>query len=1070
MWYSGVPALSDSPDLVTSDLNDRTTQDPPPPAAGPAPATVSLDLLFLAFFFLSGLSGLVYEVLWTRLLTRHLGNTTYSVSTVLVAFMGGLALGSWLAGRMRPGRRWLAVYGLLEFSIGVYCLALPSLVDLTRLPLGALYDSLLDQPLAYTLLRFTLAAAVLLVPTTLMGATLPVLARHFVTDEATFARRLGRLYAVNTFGAVAGALLCGFCLIPELGQTGANLTAAAINLLIGSAAAALGTRIAPAAPAAAPSVGPASAPAAPPPARGPLRALLAAVCLSGAASMIYQVVWNRILTSFIGSSTYAFALLVSAFILGLALGSAALARWADRCADPAAGFGRLQALIAAAALAVTLSLGFLPGAFESLIVANADSFASLHAAEFAALFALFLVPTFAMGVTFPLGARTYARAGLGPGRSVGDVYALNTVGAIAGSFLGGFVLIPALGLRQAVTFAVGVNLAAGALCAAAAGAAGTARLRPFALAAAGIACAAWLPGWARETVDQAAYHAAARRRDLVGDKSHVLQPETVKTADELLYYEEGVTATVSVHRHEHRVVSLRINGKADASTASDMPTQLLCGHIPMLVAPKTDRVLLIGLGSGVSLGAVTRYPVQRVDAVELCPEVVEATREHFAAFNHDACRDPRVRMIVNDGRNHTALTRARYDVITSVPTNIWIAGVASLFTREFFAECRERLDESGVMAQWVQVYGLSVPDLRSIVAAFRSVFPGCTLWELRPGGDYLLIGCRGSLGLSFDRVRERFRLPAVTEDLARMKLRDPYDVLGYVSLGPRQVAELAGAAPANDDDSARIEFSAPRSLYVPTRLPQMDALRPLRVNPALALAEPGARGDPWAAQLDRLTRVFEGRRHTCAALYDWAQQKFDEAFVELEAALTQNPSDPQALDRIVNMWVANALHLVNVENRAEDARELVTRCLRLDPEAWELWNALGVVHIRRGDGSQAAAAFERAAKLAPWAPEVWMNRGVLAAGRDLAEAERCYREALKLNPELVPGHHYLGQLLAARGKLGEAAEELEAALTADPDAAEVHSELASLYMKMRPARPELARPHVDAAERLQRKR
>ncbi|MBI3269109.1 MAG: fused MFS/spermidine synthase [Planctomycetes bacterium] len=1039
-----------------------------------------LDRLYLAFFFASGLSGLVYEVLWTRLLTRHLGNTTHSVSTVLVAFMGGLSLGSWLAGRAREGRRWLLVYGLLEFAIGLWCLALPFLVELTPLPLRAVYDALGDHPLVYTLVRFALAAVVLLVPTTLMGATLPVLARHFLSEERTFARRLARLYAVNSAGAVAGALLAGFYLLPTFGEMTANLTAAALNLVIGAAAALAGRGVAPTAGTgrlAAGEAPPAAAGDAPPAPALPLgRPVLVALALSGAASMVYQVVWNRILCSFIGSSTYAFTLLVSAFILGLSLGSAALARWADTRRDPIRSFGLVQGVIAASALGVTLAMTSLSGAMQSLILANADRFAVLEAAEFGALFVLFLVPTFAMGATFPLAARIYATAGLGlgAGRSVGDCYAMNTIGAIVGSFLGGFVLIPVLGLRHAVTFAVGLNLFGGALGLAVAGLRrprARAALPPLLAAAAGLAVAAGVPGWKRAAVDDAAYIAAARTRDAAAGLAGKAAPPTAdaRESDELLFYAEGVTATVSVHRHERHFLSLRINGKVDASTATDMPTQLLCGHLPMLLAPDPRRVLVIGLGSGVSLGAITRYAVDAVDCVELCPEVVEATRAHFAEASHDACRDPKVRLLVNDGRNHVALTRARYDVIVSEPTNIWIAGVAGLYTREFFRSCRERLTEDGLLAHWVQVYSLSVDDLRSILAAFAEVFPNCSLWELRPGGDYLLLGAPRPLGLTYARVAERLARPEVASDLARMKLRDPADVLGFVSLGPSQVARLAGDAPPNDDDSARIEFSSPRSLFVPTRFAQMDALLPLRVNPVLALHHLAGNGGDLEQHLDRLTKVFEARRRTIRGYNDWARHEFAKAESDFEEALRINPTDPMALDRIHSLRIATAQYLAGQEGRIDDALALLERAIKLDADTWELWNAQGLLQLQKRDLVPAARSFAEAGRLAPWSPEVWVNRGIVAEPREGWEAaEKCYRRALERNPELTAARHCLGRALAGQRRYAEAVQELERAVAAAPRSPEVHADLGAAYVKLDPPRPDRARAHLEEADRLRR--
>jgi spermidine synthase len=304
----------------------------------------------------------------------------------------------------------------------------------------------------------------------------------------------------------------------------------------------------------------------------------------------------------------------------------------------------------------------------------------------------------------------------------------------------------------------------------------------------------------------------------------------------VVFYRDGVSSTVSVHRVGDKTF-LRVNGKTDASTGADMPTQLISGHLPLLVHPEPESVLIIGMGSGVTAGAVTRYPVRRIDLIEIEPAVIEAA-QFFAHANHDVLKDPRVRVVIADGRNFLMTTPERYDVIISEPSNPWIAGVASLFSLEHFEHARSRLKPGGLMLQWVQTYGLSPDDLRMIVRTFRAVFPAVSVWTASPL-DLLLLGSAQSVVIEPAALAQRYaEHPGVRADLERVGVRHGAAVAGYLALGEGDIARLTEGTRLNTDDRLAIEFSAPRAVYLDTVGPNLAAVAAARqATPPAGLEE-----------------------------------------------------------------------------------------------------------------------------------------------------------------------------------------------------------------------------------------
>jgi spermidine synthase len=773
-------------------------------------------------FFLSGFTALVYQIIWVRLLTLTFGASTYAVGAVLVAYMGGMSLGSFGAARIVDCRRdQFKIYALLETAIGVYALLLPLLVQ----ALGSLYIFLYQHlhPGFYeiSLVRLVVSVVILALPTVAMGATLPTLCARLAADCQTAARHTAWLYGVNTFGGVAGCLCAGFVLIPRLGLDGATWFAVAFNLLVGAGALWLDRHSKPAtAPARGRSEKHPSRPRVPVHSGGAesgsdleLIAAVLVIMLSGLAAMAYENIWTRVLTMIVGTTVYAFTTMLAAVLMGLVLGNCLYLLLKPR--RPALLLAGAQVGIGLWVLLAMPHFDRIPFLFLKIFACTQHSWALFQLSRFLLLFLLLIVPTTLMGLSFPLAAQMVVRRVGESGRKIGVLYGFNTVGAIAGSFIGAFILIPFVGLQKGMLIVAIVNVLAGLLQLTLA-----TRPRPAVRGLGGavvvglVLCAAMLVSpWKLTYINSGAF-AYANAYERVADVRAALD------AYQPIFYREGPTATVAVVRSPLDTLMLTIDGKTDASTGqhADMSTQILLSHLPALFAERPHDALLIGLGSGVSLGSLLLHPVSHVDVVEISEAVVQASN-CFRAYNHGPLDDPRVNLIVDDGRNHLERTSRRYDLIVSQPSNPWITGVANLFTREYYHLLANRLNERGVACQWVPSYLMSKEMVATIAKTFASEFPCMSIWTSGVVGDLFLIGSKSELKLNYTEFLERLADFGIDADLARIGMNDPGLLAKTFKLGPLGVREFLAEFPAdlplNTDLRPIVEFAAPRFLLAP---------------------------------------------------------------------------------------------------------------------------------------------------------------------------------------------------------------------------------------------------------------
>ena len=1006
----------------------------------PAFRTRSARFAVLGFFFVSGACGLVHEVAWTRLLRLIMGNTTFSITTVLCAFMGGLALGSYLGGRLIDRRHDpLRVFALLEACVGVYCLSLPWLIHGAEPVYRLLYQNTHTSFYVFSLIRFVFSGVILLIPAIFMGATLPVLTRFLARSPGHMGRSVGTLYAVNTFGAVFGAFISGFVLIPALGVTRAIYLAGTFNLLVSGAGFWLylrfknseerpGVVAVPPGPEPGPrqksrhakrkpktgAKAPAQAPVPLTYGRGTLKCLLWGYGISGFAALVYEIAWTRALSLMIGSTVYAFSLMLTAFVLGIALGSMVYARFVDRVTDPLRALAVILMGIGVSALMVVPLIDRMPFYLTGIIARYVDSFWALQTAEFALCAGFMLVPTVLMGAAFPLASRIYNQESENVGRTVGTVYGANTMGNILGAFIGGFVLIPMIGIQNTIFCAVVANVLVG--CTFFVLAPGFGPRTRWALAAAvAVAAAASIvaiPRWDPGAMSFGPYHTALRLS--MESSQDPLALERMNAHSKVLFHKEGLTTTVTVKEVAKGVRALYINGKPDASSHADLPHQELVAHVPLMFHPEPRSALVIGLASGISVGSAGRYPLEKIDCVEISPAMVEACR-YFDDYNYKVLDDPRVNVIVADGRNHLLLTDQTYDVIISQPSNPYMAGVADLFTREYFELGRKHLNDGGIMCTWMQAYKMDLDTFRSIIKTFKSVFPEMSLW--RSGKtDCLLIGTTAPQTMSYELLKQRLASGAIADDLRRIGIHDAPEFLVQLVMGKKGLDTFSAEGILHTDDNALVEFSAPRALTrTLLEIPLVRAIEDHREADLDFLRTSG--DDPsvtaeLAAVKDTARRFIAARGHVFQTHILQDEKRPEEARAQLQQAAALNPGD--AMLKAFNADDHGRAVKLARAGRLNQAETLYKAMLRRVPGDEKAHYNLALVYKLQGRLPDALAHYQQAVRFKPDYTVAVFNVGEVSETMgDIAGAADAYRRALMLNPEMTQALNNLSRLLVA---------------------------------------------------------
>ncbi|MBU4414038.1 MAG: fused MFS/spermidine synthase [Proteobacteria bacterium] len=1062
--------------------------------------------LILMCFFMSGACSLIYEVAWIRLLSLVFGNTVFALSAVLTSFMGGLAMGSLFFGKFcdklirnsgsSGDSNLLKLYAFLEAGIGVYCFFTPLIFKGIEAIYIKAYQGLSFYP--FTILRFLLCMSVLLIPTFFMGATLPILSKYFIKNYQRLGKGVGDLYAINTFGAVLGVIFAGYLLPTLVGikmtiymTAVTNMGIALLILLLAKLSTHRSRLPAHSLPATSTSLWPVGASA-----QGGERwhsiAILVAFGLAGLASMIYEVGWARVLALILGSSTYAFTTMLVTFLAGIALGSFLFARlWGKRRVSLAM-LGAIELGIGLTAFAMMPILGKLPYYLLELSPTFGNSFTGIISLQFIFCFMVMLIPTLLMGAAFPIASRLYTKNLPGLGGSIGRVYGANTFGCILGSFMAGFILIPFTGVQATLWLAILINSFIGITLLILDQKRAFFKLCYGCLFTIPLTGIFWVPGWDKAIMTSGiSVYASCRHNEQLGERIH---------NKNLLYYKDGANCTVSVVRevietrripylssdhhdrvnsgHEHsEALYLKVNGKTDASNVKgDMVNQLLLGYLPVLLHPDPQNAFVLGLGSGITVGALAQYPLREIDCVEIEQAVVEAAR-YFNNYNHNVLKDPRLNLIIADGRNYLLATRKRYDIIVSEPSNPWIAGISSLFTREHYELCKSRLNRDGIMVQWAHTYSMSEQDFKMIINTFRSVFPHCQVW-FSTKDDILLIGKHNEIKIDYQILSERMaRFPQIRADLKNLSLNLPPSIFSCYLLGEEDVQKFTAFSKLNTDDLPLLEFSAPRNLYTLKReenfkgilryktspLPPLINFEPdefqksdFYCNLGICCFDRGLTGEALKNFLravriepqNSLSHMYLGRIYLSQGVYLKALKEFN-------TSINLNPGEAyayyyrgktyhrQELFHEALKDFQRALKILPDEYRFKKAKSLAQEkyknylaWLQLEPEGpqeADFYYKRGVSYFQKGLIKEALREFLRAKRLDPQNPSVHMDLG------KIYHSQRLYLKAMgelnttvALDPEEAYAYYYRGRISYGQEFFHEALIDFQKAMEISP--------------------------------------
>lgn len=899
----------------------------------------------------SGFAGLVYEICWIREASLVFGSTTQALSTVVAVFFGGLALGSWLAGRARPERP-MRVYAALELGLAAVAACSPMLFGLADRLFGVVYRHAGSMELA--LARVGLLTMILLVPSTLMGATLPLFCRQLVVDTRRAGASIAALYAVNTLGAALGCLATGWWLLPRLGVTGCVRLAAAGNLLV--ALIAWSTRWPDALEDSAEEAhgGGASSERPRASAIGPR---LAGVLffLVGFAIAGDEVLWSRYLGLLIEHDVYTYTITLGTILVGIVVGSALAARLSDRLKHLLTGFALLQ-------IAMGLYVLWLTSAPPALWRRVGEGLG--------VYFLLMLPPAVLSGATFPLAVRMVVHRAADASAGVGRMAALNTLGGIAGSLVAGFVAMPWLGLQASLHLFTAVSVVTG--------------------------MAAWLvPASDRKLARRALVTGVvaivwAVSPALAGTRvpEDFLAPE-----GKLVDVREGRAANVAVVAVE-RGLELTIDRMWQGQ--SEKNHQIVAAHLPMMLHPAPQDVLVVGVGAGLAPSRFLLHPaLERLDCVDIEPAVFELIAEHFDA---GWMSDPRVRLLSEDGRNHVRHTAMTYDVVSIEVGQTMRPGIGSFYTVDFYRRARERLNEGGVLSQFLPLQYFPPELLRRALASFAEVFPVATLWYNKT--ELLLVGFARP---DVPRLQtERLIDDRLFVDLAISQwggedayLRRPEALTAGLLLGPEGIAAVASGRRPFVDDRPELDYA-------------VSALSPRQVDEreAVALIEP----------------------HLAPALLVGAHLEGEaaERFARVRAG------------NLADLAVAPLLRRVDLEGAPPAAnRALLVEALRLEPRHREAHNLLGELSLRVGDLATAELHFRWALRIEP--ADLQAARGLAFALHRAGKPEpaiELYRSVLRRWPEDATTHNNLGVALAAGGDLEAATRHFERAVVLRPDYAD----------------------------------
>jgi len=814
---------------------------------------ISIFTFVYAVCFMSGGAALMYEIVWFRSLSLIFGGSHLAVTTTVSVFMLGLAFGSWIAGKiLLRFRNLLMLYGMLELGVALFAGVFYVLMIFYPSFYVFMAKFALDSRLYLTFIRVLFAFIAMIVPTTFMGATIPILTSLLTKNVRSVGEKLSFLYGFNTFGAVAGTTVAGFYLLRVFPISRVAVMAIAINVSIGVLSIILKNNVhlskddTVSRKLSSPQpkknlkssswfwktkeqvIIPSNAVASP----FTYKLVFGGIGISGFCALGYEVLWTRILILFLDASTYSFTIMLLAFLVGISVGGMSYGffwkmlffkkeRGENRVAATVTAFGIAQFLIGVTTILAMNYIIDLPSYSISLSKLFSKITGSLfsirQSSNFALAFTLLFIPAFLMGLALPLAGKVHAHYKNTIGQAVGEIIAYNTIGAVLGAAMSGFVLIYLFGIERSFHILSFLNIGLGALV--------IASLRKEKLVTVGIIMITILFGlmiffiydnrafssWDIRYLATYTYNQAP----LYVNKKAV---RNILNTNEILYYGEGVEAIVSSVQANHRIY-FRTNGRVEASTnPADVQNQYMLGHLPMLLHKKPEKVLVIGMGSGMTSGAVSVHPnLESLTVAEIEPHVLGVART-FGPWNHFVVDNSKLRVIFNDARNFLMTSEERFDVITADPIHPTWRGSGYLYTTEYFRLVSKHLAPGGIMCQWLPLYQLSIEDVQSIVKTFAGNFKYVMAWLTLH--DVQLLGSNEPIIIDEMDIQRRMSEKAIFRDL-QMALMDSTEALfTYFLTGPEGLTAFSENAVVNTDDNVHLEFSSPLTIGNDSTIPQ----------------------------------------------------------------------------------------------------------------------------------------------------------------------------------------------------------------------------------------------------------
>ncbi len=1019
-------------------------------------------------FLFSGAIGLIYEVIWTHQLTLIFGSTTLPVSTVLIALMSGLAVGSFYFGRVADREeRPLRLYGILEVGIGVFALISPLLLNVLNAIHILLYRGLNGEFYSLAFIRFALSFLFLLVPSILMGGTLPVLCKLLVERSERLRFHVGILNGLKMLGSVIGCLAVGFFLLQTLGVLQSLYLCAGINLFVAAIAFGLNRQWASNTASAKDKMYSASehidSHSDTTEALPSLRLAVWAFAVSGFCTFAYAVLWRRVLVSSLSVATSTTMLAV--FLFGVALGSFLFAWATDRIKSRVSLFGLMQIGIGFSGVAAISAFGEL----HRIGSLSQSTFYGGGIGAFIGCIVVMIVPTILIGGCIPVAIRIYTRDTARLGRSIGNVCAIHIIGAIAGVLCAAFIFVPLIGIRPGIVLTAVLSAIMG--CAMIfSGQTENLRSRQL-LSGAATAGAVLTAGFGLIVL-------------YVADEPLVLRSEnnvTQGTGSAIIAHKQGVDADVTVLKDEKGAHQLYVGTTKVADTSRwDSPSHRVIAHLPSLLHPDPKRALVVGFGMGLTAYSMTQHGVH-VDAVETSKDVIEEARVNFTDVNHNILSSPSFDLIVDDERNYLLMTGEKYDII-SVRSLAPSPGVwnSHIYTTDFYRRCKSALDERGILCQWLPIWLFSEAHFKMALRTFLEVFPHTTLWYKYTPDFVILIGTSEPLKIDYKNFIDRAQIANISGALAHDDL-DGKSLLDSFMMGEDALRSYTGDGSIYTDSRPYLGFIRAKQSVGSSRsiIAGMAKYRE-RVNPYLknygrTMAEKTEVRKQVNLYFDATQRLIEGQ-------IVYVAEEYEEAFGYFNRGLAINPRD-----RVIRYHLEVAAGLVRKEEQKElkQLEQVVKETLQTNPQETEGYIQLAVIYEGQGRLEESAKAIEKAIELEPNRLDFYLLLGpiyerqkrsdealrtyqrlekldsnlpaeIFAAMASifhlknmLPEAQKYAEKTLEVNPNSWRGHYVLGNIYAEENAVSKAIDSYQRAIQLSSNEPLLHSDLADLYLTQR---------------------